>query len=185
MNPTDDTPDTATGDTHDYHEFSAPMTPDPTDQPTFADTYARAHHAARAVLERIGIADTTHLVGQLDDRDADRLVSTVLGAALLELERPWREELEAARYAAAIYRDQASTLTNQRDRAREQRDGVQNAADNYHEQLLWHRRNAERRRNLIDVVHQLLGEVETNPDLDVINGIVDEARENLREELDR
>lgn len=152
-------------------------TTDPTDTPSFEETYASAHAAASAVLEATGLD-----IG----RNAERVVSTVLGAALLGLERPWRAELEAARYAAAVNAQRATELEWQRDRSREQRDANKHLAEYLHQRLDTTLAVTQRRGQVIDDVERLLDEYEDGDgDHDVINDVINEVLSKLREELDR
>lgn len=64
--------------------------PDPTHRLDTGEVYPDAHRAAVAVLEAAAFQ-------HLSREGADRWVSLVLGAALLELERPWRLAVDNAR----------------------------------------------------------------------------------------
>lgn len=93
--------------------------PHPADRAELPDVYPDAFRAATAVLESSGLL---HVHGGREL--VDRTVATVLGAALLELERPWRErlgELEAEREAA---RDLAVALEGRGELAEQALRGI-------------------------------------------------------------
>lgn len=86
---------------HDDNPNTASMTPDRDVEidrirAGTRDAYTGAWRVARDTLTATGI-DRNEGFGGMDPDRADRLVSFVLGAALLELEAPWRHALEETR----------------------------------------------------------------------------------------
>lgn len=87
--------------------------PHPANRPADHEVYDRAWKAAVAVLEVTAREEV--VVGPFGH--AERIVSTVLGAALLELERPWRERVDALMDRIRHARNEVAHYRRNADRA--------------------------------------------------------------------
>lgn len=176
----------------------APMTPhrlDPTEMPSLEDAYPRGHRAARTLLETIGIpGEPGGFATGFDGERAERLVSLILGAALLELERPWREALERADAEASRYWRERNDVRRELEQIAAERDRARITTNDLSARWLAAQQDADRRAELIDDAHLRLRELPSDlrgdehgdaRDPADVADVIDLILSDLAQELDR